>query len=32
VTAQDVELGDPDTLDPESVEKFQVDWEQKFLR
>lgn len=32
VTAQDVELGDPDTLDPESVEKFQAEWEQKFLR
>lgn len=32
VTAQDVELGDADTLDPESVEKFQAEWEQKFLR
>ena len=32
VTAQDIELGDADTLDPESVEKFQAEWEQKFLR
>ncbi|MDV8002641.1 ABC transporter substrate-binding protein [Rhodococcus sp. IEGM 1408] len=32
VTAQDVELGDPDTLDPESVEEFQAQWEQTFQR
>ena len=31
VTAQEVELGDADSLDPESVEKFQADWEKKFL-
>lgn len=31
VTAQTVELGDPDTLDPESVQEFQAEWEKKFL-
>lgn len=31
VTAQAVELGDPDSLDPDSVQEFQAEWERKFM-